>query len=115
VHKFFKHVKAYLEQEPTGIKYDAFQLLNDGMLTHKGLLYIPSCDNLNRFIMDELHKTPYSDHRGFPKMITATLLPYIVLYLSQFYLSHVHMLTISSTNPLSDLVHVHREVTYVKA
>jgi hypothetical protein len=69
---FFKTVKSYLEQEPTGIKYEGYQLLNDGLLTYKGRLYILNCDNLKRFMMDELHKRPYFGHPGYQKMITAS-------------------------------------------
>jgi hypothetical protein len=61
---FFKVVKSYLEQEPMGLKYQGYQLLNDGLLTYKGRLYIPNCDDLKRFIMDELHKRPYIGHPG---------------------------------------------------
>jgi hypothetical protein len=42
------------------------------MLTYKNRLYIPSCDDLKRFIMDELHKRPYIGHPGYRKMITTT-------------------------------------------
>jgi hypothetical protein len=35
---FLKTVKSYLEQEPTGMKYEGYQLLNDGLLTYKGRL-----------------------------------------------------------------------------
>ena len=35
-------------------------------------LYIPNCDDLKRFIMDELHKRQYTGHLGYQKMITAT-------------------------------------------
>jgi hypothetical protein len=69
---FFKTVKSYLEQEPTRLKYEGYQLLNDGLLTYKGKLYIPNCDDLKRFIMDELHKRPYTGHPGYQKMITTT-------------------------------------------
>jgi hypothetical protein len=65
-------VKSYLEKEPTGMKYEGYQLLNDGLLTYKGRLYIPNCDDLKRFIMDELHKRPYTGHPGYQKMITTT-------------------------------------------
>jgi hypothetical protein len=65
-------VKSYLEKEPTGLKYESYQLLNDGLLTYKGRLHIPNCGDLKRFIMDELHKTPYIDHPGYQKMITDT-------------------------------------------
>jgi hypothetical protein len=47
-------------------------MLNDGLLTYKGILYIPNCDQLNRFIMDEIHKLPYIGHPGYHKIIMAT-------------------------------------------
>jgi hypothetical protein len=59
---FFNTVKSYLEKEPTWMKYEGYQFLNDVLLTYKGTLYIPNCDNLKRFIMDELHKRPYTGH-----------------------------------------------------
>jgi hypothetical protein len=34
-------------------------------LTYKNRLYVPNCDYLKRFIMDELHKRPYIDHLGY--------------------------------------------------
>jgi hypothetical protein len=45
---------------------------NDGLLTYKGGLYIPNCDDLKRLLIDELHKRPYIGHPGFQKMITST-------------------------------------------
>jgi hypothetical protein len=69
---FFETVKSYLEQEPTRLKYEGYQLLNDGLLTYKGRLYILNCDDLKRFMMVELHKRPYIGHPGYQKMITAT-------------------------------------------
>jgi hypothetical protein len=69
---FFKIVTSYLKQEPTGINYGGYQMLDEGLLTYKNRLYIPSCDDLKRFIMDELHKIPYIGHPGYHKMITAT-------------------------------------------
>jgi hypothetical protein len=72
VDEFFKIVKACLEKEPIGMKYEGYQLLNDGLLTYKGRLYIPNCDDLKRFIMDELHKIPYIGHTGYRKIIIAT-------------------------------------------
>jgi hypothetical protein len=47
-------------------------MLNDGILTYKGILYILNCDDLKSFIMDELHKRPYTGHPGYQKMITTT-------------------------------------------
>jgi hypothetical protein len=69
---FFKTVKSYVEQELTWMKYEGYQLLNHGLLTYKGMLYILNCDDLKRFIMDELHKRPYIGHLGYQKMIIAT-------------------------------------------
>jgi hypothetical protein len=69
---FFQTMTSYLEQEPTGLKYEGYQILDGGMLTYRKRLYIPTCDNLKRFIMDELHKRPYTGHPGYQKMITAT-------------------------------------------
>jgi hypothetical protein len=34
--EFFKTVKSYLEKDPTWMKYEGYQLLNDGLLTYKG-------------------------------------------------------------------------------
>ena len=62
---FFKTVTSYLRQEPTGIKYEGYQMLEEGLLTYKNRLYIQNCDDLKRFIMDELHKRPYIDHLGY--------------------------------------------------
>ena len=40
--------------------------------THRNRFYIPDCDDLKRFIMDELHKRPYTGHPGYQKMIMTT-------------------------------------------
>jgi hypothetical protein len=69
---FFKTVTSYLKKEPTGMKYEGYQMLNDDLLNYKGILYIPNCDELKRFIMNELQKRPYTGHPGYHKMITAT-------------------------------------------
>jgi hypothetical protein len=47
-------------------------MLDEGLLTYRNRLYIPSCDDLKRFIMDELHKRPYIGHPSYQKMITTT-------------------------------------------
>jgi hypothetical protein len=65
-------VKSYLDQEPTRLNYEGYQLLNDGLITYKGRLYIHNCDNLKRFMMDEIHKRPYVGHPSYQKMITTT-------------------------------------------
>jgi hypothetical protein len=69
---FFKTMTSYLKKEPTGLKYEGYQMLDESLLTYKNRLYIPSCDDFKRFIMDELHKRPYTIHPGYQKMITTT-------------------------------------------
>jgi hypothetical protein len=69
---FFKTVTSYLRQEPTRIRYEGYQMLEEGLLTYKNRLYIPNCDDLKMFIMDELHKRPYTGHPVYQKMITTT-------------------------------------------
>jgi hypothetical protein len=69
---FSNIMKSYLEQHPRRMKYEDYQLLNDDMLTYEGRLYIPNCNDLRRFIMDELHKIPYTGYLGFQKMIITT-------------------------------------------
>jgi hypothetical protein len=54
------------------MKYEGYQLLNDGLLTYKGRLYIRNCDELKKFMMDGLHKRPYNGHHGYKKMIIAS-------------------------------------------
>jgi len=43
----------------------------NGLLRFKNRLYIPNSSDLKSTILDELHKRPYSGHRGYQKMITA--------------------------------------------
>jgi hypothetical protein len=69
---FFKTMTSYLRQDPTGMKYEGYQNLKEGLLTYKNILYILNCDDLKWFIMDELHKRPYTGHLGYQKMITDT-------------------------------------------
>jgi hypothetical protein len=53
---FFNTVTSYLRQDPTRLKYEGYQMLDEVMLTYRNRLYIPSCDDLKWFIMDEIHK-----------------------------------------------------------
>ena len=62
---FFQIVTSYLEQEPTGIKYEGYHMQDGVLLTYRNRLYIPYCDDLKRFIMDELLKRPYTGHPGY--------------------------------------------------
>jgi hypothetical protein len=68
----FKTVTSYLRKEPRRIKYEGYQMLEEGLLTYRNKLYIPKCDDLKSFIMDELDKRPYTSHPGYQKMSTTT-------------------------------------------
>jgi hypothetical protein len=69
---FFNTMTSYLKQDPIGLKYEGYQILDEFLLTYINRLYIPSCDKLKRFIMDKLHKRPYTGHIGYQKMITTS-------------------------------------------
>jgi hypothetical protein len=62
---FFKTVTSHLRQEPTGIKYEGYHMHDEGLLTYINRLYILSCDDLKRFIIEKLHKRPYTGHLGY--------------------------------------------------
>jgi hypothetical protein len=89
---FFNTMTSYLRQEPTEINYEGYQMLEERLLTYINRLYIPKCDDLKRFIMDELHKRPYTGHPGYHNMITTNrkqfdwpvLKKYIANYLAKF-------------------------------
>jgi hypothetical protein len=49
---FFNTMTLYLRQEPTGLKYEGYQMLEEGLLTYRNRLYIRNCDDLKRFIID---------------------------------------------------------------
>jgi len=69
---FVQTVTLYLQQEPLEVKCEGYQMTEGGLLTYRDRLYIPKDDDLKRFIMDELHKRPYTGHPGYQKMITTT-------------------------------------------
>ena len=43
----------------------------DGLLTYKGIIYIPKVVDLRRVVMDEIHQAPYFGHLRYQKT-TAT-------------------------------------------
>jgi hypothetical protein len=62
----------YLQQETARVKYEGYQMTEGGLLIYRSRFYILDCDDLKRFVLNELHKRPYSSHPGYQKMITAT-------------------------------------------
>ena len=49
-----------------------YKLEEDGILTYKGIIYIPNVAELRRVFMDEIHQAPYSGHPGYQKTIATT-------------------------------------------
>jgi hypothetical protein len=47
-------------------------MIEGGLFTYINRFYIPDCDDLKRFIMDELNKRPYTGHPRYHKMIRTT-------------------------------------------
>jgi hypothetical protein len=55
---FVQTVTLYLQQEPTRVKYEGYQMTEGGLLTYRNRLYIPNCDDLKRFIWMNYIKDP---------------------------------------------------------
>ena len=47
-----------------------YKLSKNGLLMCKNRLYIPNSAELKAVIFDEVHKKPYSGHRGYQKTVT---------------------------------------------
>ena len=67
--EFYGQVKDKLQQQSIEKRYKGYKLEEDGLLTYKGRIYIPSVADLRRVVMDEIHQTQYSGHRGYQKII----------------------------------------------
>ena len=65
----YEQVKEKLQQQSLEKKYEGYKLEEDGLLTYKGIIYIPNVVDLRRFVMDEIHQAPYSSHPGYQKTI----------------------------------------------
>ena len=50
----------------------------DGILTHKNIIYIPNVVDLRRVVMDEIHQAPYSGHPGYQKTIATARKQYFL-------------------------------------
>lgn len=68
--RHYKQVKECLQQEREGKLVMNYSLIEDGFFKCKGRWYMPCMGDLKKLIFDEFHKIPYSDHRGYKKMIT---------------------------------------------
>ena len=59
------HIKDKLQQQSLEKRYEEYMLEEDGLLTFKKIIYIPSVGDLRRVVMDELHQASYSGHPGY--------------------------------------------------
>ena len=67
--EMYVEVKDKLLHQSLEKKYEGYKLEEDGLITYKSRIYIPNVAHLRRVFMDEIHKTPYSGHPGYQKMI----------------------------------------------
>ena len=67
--ELYEQVKDKLQQQSLEQRYEGYKLEEDGLLTYKGIIYIPDVADLRRVVMDEIHQTPYPSHRGYQKTI----------------------------------------------
>ena len=65
-------MKDKLQKQILEKRYEGYKLEEDGILTYKGRLYIPSIAELRRVVMDEIHQAPYSSHPGYQKTTANT-------------------------------------------
>ena len=63
--EMYVQVKNKLQQQSLEKRYEGYKLEEDGLLTYKNRIYIPSVAYLRRIFMDEIHQTPYSGHLGY--------------------------------------------------
>ena len=47
-----------------------YSLNEKGLIFYKNRLYIPNVSKVKLFILNEIHKSPYSGHPGYQKTIT---------------------------------------------
>ena len=55
-------------QRPLEGKYSEYSLESDGLLRHRGHMYVPSIGGLCEFIILEAHRAPYAAHPSVKKL-----------------------------------------------
>ena len=61
----YELVKDKLQQQSLEKRYEGYKLEEDGIITYKGIIYIPKVVYLRRVVMDNIHQAPYSGHPGY--------------------------------------------------
>ena len=67
--ELYELVKYKLQQQSLEKRYEEYKLEEDGILTYRGIIYIPNVVHLRRVVMDEIHQTLYFGHPGYQKTI----------------------------------------------
>ena len=55
-------------QRPLEGKYSKYSLESDGLLHHRGSMYVPSTGGLHELIILEAHRAPYAAHPSVKKL-----------------------------------------------
>ena len=65
---YLEYCQLVHSQKPLEGKFVDYTLDSDGLLRHKGHIYVPSIRDLREFIILEAHRAPYAAHPGVKKL-----------------------------------------------
>ena len=67
--KDYQYLKNKISENQAGNDGTHFRLNENGLLIYKNRLYIPNVPETKLLILNENHKSPYSGHPGYQKML----------------------------------------------
>ena len=76
--ELYEQVKDKLQQQSLEKRYEGYKLEEDGLLTYKGMIYIPNVADLRRVVIDEIHQAQCSGHPGYQKTIATARKQYFL-------------------------------------
>ena len=65
---FTEVIQVVHSQRPLEGKFSEYSLEFDGLLHHRGRMYVPSTGGLRKLIILEAHRAPYAMHLGVKKL-----------------------------------------------
>ena len=68
--KTYLNLKDKISKNKFGTKKSEYDLNEKGILMYKNRLYVPNIPKIKLLILNEIHRSPYSGHPGYQKMIT---------------------------------------------
>jgi hypothetical protein len=71
-------VKEGLQQENVQQKIKEYEMMEDGLLMHKNIIYVPSSGELRNLVLKEMHNVPYARHPGYQKKNCSSKTPIIL-------------------------------------